>query len=188
LWQRLPGHQSGEYLARAKWPEATNEPDSTAAREFELVRETVLAVRQIRGDNNVPPGKSVDVLIKPAAGADTRALFERETATIGRLTRSAIQLIDTAPSGAAAHAVISGGTEIVIPLAGLIDVDKECARLRTDVADLGKQITAREGRLNNAKYVERAPADVVANDRSILEEMKNKREQLILKVRSLCGD
>ena len=53
--------------------------------------------------------------------------------------------------------MIAGGTEIIIPLAGLIDVDKECARLRGEVAELEKQIVSREGRLNNAKYVERAP-------------------------------
>jgi hypothetical protein len=76
---------------------------------------------------------------------------------------------------------------VIVPLAGLIDVDKECARLRAEVAELGNQISSREGRLNNAKYVERAPAQVVANDRAILEEMKGKRDQLVEKVRSLCG-
>jgi valyl-tRNA synthetase len=92
-----------------------------------------------------------------------------------------------APTGAAAHAVLSGGTEVIVPLAGLIDVDTECARLRTEVAELEKQITSRDGRLSNAKYLERAPAQVVANDRAILDEMKTKRDQLVEKVRSLCG-
>ena len=84
--------------------------------------------------------------------------------------------------------MISGGTEIIVPLAGLIDVDKECARLRDEVAELEKQITSREGRLNNEKYVAKAPPQVVATDRAMLEEMKTKRGQLVEKVRSLCGD
>jgi valyl-tRNA synthetase len=46
---------------------------------------------------------------------------------------------------------------------------------------------AREGRLSNAKYLERAPEQVVAGDRAILNEMKSKRDQLVDKVRSLCG-
>ncbi|MEP6495821.1 MAG: valine--tRNA ligase, partial [bacterium] len=186
LWQRLPGRADDEFLVRATWPEPASDSESVAAREFELVREAVLAARQIRGDNGVPPGKSIEVFIKPASAVN--GLFASEAATIGRLTRSTVHVSDATPSGAAAHAVISGGTEIVIPLAGLIDVDKECSRLRTEVAELAKQISAREGRLNNAKYVERAPPDVVANDRAILEEMKNKREQLVFKVRSLCGE
>jgi valyl-tRNA synthetase len=55
------------------------------------------------------------------------------------------------------------------------------------VAQLTTQIGSREARLSNAKYLERAPADVVASDRAILDEMKSKREQLTERVRSLCG-
>jgi valyl-tRNA synthetase len=80
-----------------------------------------------------------------------------------------------------------GGAEITVPLAGATDIDRECARLRTEVAELDKQITSREQRLGNAKYVERAPAQVVANDRAILDEMKTKRQQLADKVQALCG-
>jgi valyl-tRNA synthetase len=83
--------------------------------------------------------------------------------------------------------VLGGGTEVIVPLAGLIDVEKECARMRTEAAELDKQIVAREGRLSNAKYLERAPEQVVAGDRAILNEMKAKRDQLVDKVRSLCG-
>jgi valyl-tRNA synthetase len=187
LWQRLPGHVEGQFLVRAEWPKRSRDVESRASTEFELAREAVLAVRQIRGDNAVPPGKMIEVLIRPSAAGDTRSLFDSESATIGRLTRAEVKLVDAAPSGAAAHAVLSGGAEVIVPLAGLIDVDKECARLRGEVAELGNQIASREGRLNNAKYVERAPAQVVANDRAILEEMKGKRDQLVDKVRSLCG-
>jgi valyl-tRNA synthetase len=196
LWQRLPGRESGEYLARASWPRrgdaGSRDTPPSAAREFELVREAVLAVRTIRGDNNVAPGKSIQVFVRPGAGAagnggDPNVLFEQEAATIGRLARAEVRVVDVAPQGAAAHAVLTGGTEIIVPLAGLIEVDRECARLRGEVADLEKQILAREGRLSNVKYVERAPADVVANDRATLAEMKTRRDQLVDKVRSLCG-
>jgi valyl-tRNA synthetase len=187
LWQRLPGRTAGEFLVRASWPKRARETESRAATEFELVREAVLAVRQIRGDNAVPPGKMIEVLMRPPSGDGVRALFSGEAATIGRLTRSEVRVVDAVPSGAAAHAVLSGGAEVIVPLAGLIDVEKECARLRGEVAELGNQISSREGRLNNAKYVERAPPQVVANDRAILEEMKGKRDQLVERVRSLCG-
>ncbi|HEY9225475.1 MAG TPA: valine--tRNA ligase, partial [Gemmatimonadaceae bacterium] len=188
LWQRLPNRRQDELLIRAAWPQRSGDTSSQSAREFELVRETVLAIRQIRGDNAVAPNKAIDVLVRPAAtGNGLRALFEREGATIGRLTRSEVRVTDAAHTGAAAHAVLASGTEVIVPLAGLIDVDKECARLRTEVSELEKQIVSREGRLNNPKYVERAPEQVVANDRAILAEMKTKREQLADKVRSLCG-
>ncbi len=200
LWQRLPGHVqgSGEFLARAEWPthiDADALDNAVAlhfasindsAEEFELVREAVLAVRQIRAENNVAPGKSVDVLLR-ADNADLQDVFGEEVGTIGRLSRSDARLADGASIGAAAHAVLSGGAEVIVPLEGLIDVTKECARLRGEVAQLTTQIGSREARLSNAKYLERAPADVVAGDRAILEEMKSKRDQLTDRVRSLCG-
>jgi valyl-tRNA synthetase len=188
LWQLLPGHVAGEFLVRASWPTRARGTESVAAVEFELAREAVLAIRQIRNDNAVPPGKMIEVLLRaPSGAAGLRASLAAESATIGRLTRSEVRLVDSAPTGAAAHAVLGGGAEVIVPLAGLIDVDKECARLRAEVVELGAQIASREGRLGNAKYVERAPAQVVANDRAILEEMKGKRDQLTEKVRSLCG-
>ena len=189
LWQKLPGRQADELLAIASWPAAQSAPAARrrAAEEFEAVREVVLAVRQIRGDNAVAPGRMIDVLVRPAAGSASRSLLEEESATIGRLTRSTVRLVYSVPAGAAAHSVIGGGTEIIVPLAGLMDVDKECARLRGEIAELEKQILAREGRLNNAKYVERAPPQVVSNDRAILQEMKAKRDQIVGKVRLLCG-
>jgi valyl-tRNA synthetase len=188
LWQRLPGRAPDEFLIRAPWPQCTRSRPTTGAQEFEIVREAVLAIRQIRGDNNVPPGKLIEALIvgdgRRAAGD---GILESESQTVGRLARADVRMVASAPSGAAAHTVISGGTEIVVPLAGLIDVDRECGRLRTEVAELDKQIASREQRLGNAKYVERAPPHVVASDRTMLDEMKAKRKQLADKVQSLCG-
>jgi valyl-tRNA synthetase len=153
-----------------------------------MIREAVLAIRQIRGDNNVPPGKLIEVLVRPSrSGSDVRDVFDGDASTVGRLARADVRTVADAPAGAAAHAVLTGGTEIIVPLAGLIDVEKECARLRGEVAELEKQIASRDARLSNAKYLERAPAQVVANDRAILDEMKSKRDQLVEKVRSLCG-
>jgi valyl-tRNA synthetase len=199
LWQRLPGRAAETFLARADWPthlEADDldnqsalsfEETTAASEEFELVREAVLAVRQIRAENNVAPGKAIDVLLR-ASDAGVQGILGEETSTVGRLTRADVRLADGASVGAAAHAVLSGGAEVIVPLAGLVDVSKECARLRAEVAQLTTQIGSREARLSNAKYLERAPADVVAGDRAILDEMKSKRDQLTDRVRSLCGD
>jgi valyl-tRNA synthetase len=198
LWQRLPGRASGEFLTLADWPSHLDKDGALdnaialhlddldeSAEEFELVREAVLAVRQIRADNNVGPGKSIEVLLRASDGV--RDLLGDEASTIGRLTRADVRVVDQVPEGAAAHAVLSGGAEVIVPLAGLVDVTKECARLRAEVAQLTTQIGSREARLSNTKYLERAPADVVAGDRAILEEMKAKRDQIADRVRSLCG-
>ncbi len=99
LWQRLPGHREGEFLALAPWPARDAARDARGARmagEFDLVRDAVLAIRQLRADNDVPPGKVIDVIVRPPAGegsaGDVRALFERESSVVGRLTRCTVRV------------------------------------------------------------------------------------------------
>jgi valyl-tRNA synthetase len=184
LWQKLPGRVAGEFLVRASWPRVVAREGAPRGEDFELVREVVLAVRQIRSDYNVAPGKTLDVIV---LAARDRKVYEENAATIGRLARvRAAVSTGSAPQGAA-HVVLRGGSEVVVPLAGLVDVDKECQRLRGELEALAKQIVSREQRLANPKYVERAPEHVVKSDRATLEEMIAKRGQLTDKVRSLCG-
>jgi valyl-tRNA synthetase len=87
---------------------------------------------------------------------------------------------------ASAHALVRG-CEIIIPLGDLVDVEKECERLKGEIADLDRQIESRSARLNNEKYVAKAPPNVVANDRQILADMQEKARQLREKVATLCG-
>jgi valyl-tRNA synthetase len=70
LWQKLPGRAPGEFLIRAPWPRWQGRSAPEGAAAFELVREAVLAVRQIRGDYNVAPGKMVDVTIRARRSRD----------------------------------------------------------------------------------------------------------------------
>ena len=184
LWQKLPGRKPGEFLIRAAWPRLGAAPEDGRGKEFELVRDAVLAVRQIRGDYNVAPGKMLDVTI---LSPSDRRVYEENAPTIGRLARARVTIGSGAAPESAAHAVLRGGSEVVVPLAGLIDVDKECHRLRGELEALEKQIVSREQRLANPKYVERAPEHVVRSDRATLDEMISKRGQLSEKVRTLCG-
>jgi valyl-tRNA synthetase len=184
LWQKLPGRAKGEYLIRASWPQAAAPSGARRGADFELVREAVLAVRQIRGDYNVAPAKTLDVII--LAKNDAR-VYQENAGTIGRLARTRVSVSSAAAPEGAAHVLLRGDSEVVVPLAGLIDVDKECQRLRGELEALEKQIVSREQRLANPKYVERAPEHVVRSDRATLEEMVSKRGQLTEKVRALCG-
>jgi len=74
-----------------------------------------------------------------------------------------------------------------VPLAGLVDVNRECARLRAELASLEQQIGTLEQRLGNERFVSRAPEHVVHAERGKLSEWTNRRAQLSGKVRALCG-
>jgi valyl-tRNA synthetase len=187
LWQQLPKTEGGrekaegEFLAASRWPSA-GAGESARAREFELVREAVGALRQIRAEYAVPPGKTIE-----AFAVSVNGVFSEEAGVVERLARVTLRIASIAPEGAAAHAVLAGGASLVVPLAGLVDVEKECARLRGELASLEKQITALAARLSNENFVSRAPANVVEGERKKLGEWTTRQEQLRDKVRSLCG-
>jgi valyl-tRNA synthetase len=149
------------------------------------VREAVIALRQIRADYNLAPGKNIEAVV--VAGGAAAGVYGSEATTIGRLARATLRVVDHPPGDSAAHAVLSGGSALAVPLAGLIDVDKECARLRQELASLEKQLAALEGRLGDEKFTARAPAHVVEAERAKLAEWTARRRQLLDKVRTLCG-
>ena len=184
LWQRLPGRAPDELLPIARWPE----PGFThpGAAEFEIVRDAVSAVRAIRADYALAPAKRIEASLIPRSDVSRRVL-EEEGDVIGRLTRSTITLAGAAPATAAAHALLADGSELVVPLAGIIDIEKECTRLRTELSQLERQLGALEQRLGNAGFVERAPSHVVETERQKQREWSTRRGQLAAKVQALCG-
>jgi valyl-tRNA synthetase len=183
LWQRLPGREPADLLAVAPWPTVRG---GDAAPEFELVREAIVAVRQIRAEYGVPPGRSVDAVLVPS-GEDSRVVLTDEAPVVGRLARATVSVAGAAPEGAAAHAVLSDGSHLVVSLVGAIDLTKECARLRGELSQLEQQLAGLRQRLANPRFVDRAPAAVVEGERTKEREWAARHEQLWGKVRSLCG-
>jgi valyl-tRNA synthetase len=198
LWQRLPfpvAAERCEFLAIAPWPiphPRSKKEDDDMAR-FDLVREAVGAVRQIRSDYAIPPGKSVDAMIQSPTSAQ---LFEQQAAQIGQLSRANVNITGTGSmavgvpslSGAgAAHSVLSDGSEVIVPLGGFVDLTKECGKLRAELAQLEVQLETLSKRLRNPGFTSRAPAAVVEGERTKEEEWIKRREQLAEKVKALCG-
>jgi len=188
IWQQLPSRAAGTFLATAEWPAQRKAPADARAREFDLVREAIGALRQIRAEYQVPPGTPVDaVVVGNGTSREVARVFGEEAAVVERLARSALTVSSQAPAGAAAHAVLTGGTSLVVPLAGLVDVAKECARLQGELQSLEKQLTALGGRLSNEGFLAKARPEVVEAERRKHEEWSARRQQLRDKVQSLCG-
>ncbi|MCC6318578.1 MAG: valine--tRNA ligase [Gemmatimonadaceae bacterium] len=186
LWQRLPipGRAVDAFVATSAWPMPRPVPGDSAA--FDVIRQAVSAIRQVRSDYSITPGKSIAGAVRPSSAA-ARAVLAAELGTIERLSRCALSLVDTTPDGAAAHQVLTDGTEIVLPLAGMIDVEKECARLSAEVENLDKQLAGLRSRLANENFVSRAKPEVVEGERVREREWTARREQLAARIASLCG-
>ena len=176
----------GEFLARAAWPVArAGDVSVRAAEQFGWVQDMIVALRGVRSEYAVPPGKKIDAVY--VARGDRRLVLEAEGALVARIARTTLSFAEAVPDGAAATVILTGGTELVVPLDGLVDVDKECAKLRTELAGLDKQLAALEGRLANAGFVSRAPVAVVEAERAKRDEWSGRAAQLRARIEALCG-
>ena len=189
LWQRLPfplATDRSEFLATAPWPvpELSSAKEKNAIARFDLVREAVSAVRQIRSDYAIAPGKSIDVVVQSRANAP---LFSEHAGVIGQLSRSAVNVGAPASDAAAAHSLLSDGSEVIVALGGIVDVGKECGKLRGELEQLEMQLDTLSKRLRNEGFISRAPATVVESERKKEEEWTKRRSQLAAKVKALCG-
>ncbi len=184
LWRKLPTHESGTFLARASWPTAPSR-SVIAGASFELVREAITAIRQLRSDYAIPAGEMLEAFV--AGPPSYEALLASEAALVARMARCELHC-GAAPRGVAAHSILPSGVELVMPLEGVVDLAKECARLRGEVAGLEKQLEALRSRLGNEKFVARAKAEVVEAERAKEREWSTRCDLLHVKIRSLCGD
>ncbi len=153
-----------------------------AASGVEWLKQAITAVRSIRSQLNVPPGKAVELLY--AGGDADAAALARHDAALKFLAR----LSSIAPAGAEpppAAAAVLGGLTLYIPLAGLVDPAAERARLDKEIKRIGGEIAKCEGKLGSVTFVANAPAAVVEQERARLadwgaqlEGLQRQRERL----------
>ncbi len=167
LWDRL-GYGSEFSLIRAPWPRAAVVPGADEARaELHWVVRLIGAVRTARAEMNVPPATLAPLLLRDAA-PESLARGERWIEPIRRMARASEfgPLTDALPQGAA-HFVLEEAT-VALPLAGVIDLDAERARLSRDRSKAAGEADKIARKLANADFVARAPAEVVEENRERL--------------------
>jgi valyl-tRNA synthetase len=148
--------------------------DPAADEELNWVISFIDAVRSARAQMNVPAGLYIPVLainIDPAA----RAAYTANEAMIKRLARID-NLSDAAETPKGAISVNAGASSFALPLKDIIDVDKENARLSKNLLKLEKEIKGLEGRVNNPKFAQSAPAEVVEEAKANLSERQGEAE------------
>jgi valyl-tRNA synthetase len=167
LWDHF-GYGAPCSLIRAPWPGASAVADADAAREeLGWVTRLIGEVRTVRSEMGVPPGKMAPVLLRDAAPA-TLARAARWSDAIGRLARAAsIGPLDGPVPRGSAQTVLDEAV-VVLPLAGVIDLDAERARLARERARAEAEAEKVSRKLDNADFVARAPEAVVEENRDRL--------------------
>ena len=171
IWQSVPP-QLGlkvESIMQRPYPRAEEfATDESASAEIEWFKAVLTSVRRIRSEMNIPPGKTIPLLLADG-DADDRRRAEKFAAQISFLARSEpprwLQAGDAEPASAAA---VVGTMRVLIPLAGLIDLDAERARLQKEIARMESEIAKSNAKLAN--FGERTPAKVVEQERARLDD------------------
>lgn len=186
IWQHLPVH--GVTLMRAPWPTARKElVNLEAENEMGLLMEVTKAIRHIRSEMNVPPGRKAEVLLF-APEQTTFGILLKGKGYIQGLANADIKILLDLPEvpEQAAHAV-TRGVEVFVPLKGLIDVDKEVARLEKELSALEKDLARVQGKLSNQGFLGKAPADVVEKERAKEEELSGNHSAIRERLAILTG-
>ena len=172
IWQALP--HDGDALMAARYPafdEKLSFPEDE--QSFEMVMSAIKAVRARRSDMNVPPSRKAHLII----ATDRKDAFEAGRSYISKLAyASEVSVVDAAPEDTAGMvSVVTDNARLFMPMAELVDLEKEKARITKELANAEKQLQAQIGKLSNQNFVTRAPEAVVNVER----EKKAKLEALI---------
>ncbi len=175
IWQKtskLVGDNS-ECLMWSKYPSFNAEDvDADAEKQMSWLQNVIQAIRTIRSEMNVNPGKKIPLLIK-VPKHDSFDKIEQQKHLLTALAKiQSIQMLameQTAPMSASA---IVDEWEFLIPMSGLIEKDAELARLDKEITKINKEIEACEKKLALPAFRDKAPADVVAKEQEKLEQSK----------------
>lgn len=182
IWQHLP--HEGKTLARASWPCPDGNLRFPQEKEqMERLMDAIKAVRNMRAEEHVNPGKLCRIHLVPLRG-DLGECAETHKIYFEKLAHA--ESVDVLPEGAPkpenALASVVSGMEVYMELKGLIDTVKENARLMKEQETVKKEIDRLAKKLGNPKFLEKAPADVVEKEKAKLavqeEKMKSVQERM----------
>ncbi len=179
IWQALGVKTDVTALIKAEYPQYKDEYHfPTEAKEMELVFETITSLRNVRQSFNISP--SIKVNIEVLAPSEEKPVFEAVIPYLQRLARvEDVKFIENTNNSSkkSATAVVSA-SKIIIPLENLIDMDEEIARQNKKLDKLLKEKSSLEGRVNNPKFVEKAPKELVEETKAKIEELSGQQKAI----------
>ena len=177
LWQKVK--LDGETIMLSDFPKYDEALlDKEAEEEFDYLKEVITAIRNIRGEVNVPPSKKIEVIFKTNNESE-RNVLEKNAKILDKLSNVEKYTIDNEREIPKLTGFrLADNTEIFVPLAGLIDTEKETAKLKKDIEKTETELKRVLGKLSNEKFLSKAPQDVVDKENGIKEELENKLAKL----------
>jgi valyl-tRNA synthetase len=181
IWQRTTKlSENGASIMLSAYPQVNEEFINEAIEEeLEWLKSAIQAIRTIRSEMSISPAKQIPLFIRNITPElQTRVeKYEHTLKALSKLTQiSYLTPEQTVPVSATA---VLGAIELLIPMADLIDKEAELTRLAKEVAKLDKDISLAEGKLNNPKFTDKAPAEIIAKEQEKLAQAQQAKEKLL---------
>ena len=177
IWQKL-GSGEETIMLRA-FPELDeNSLDDESEKNMEYLKGVISAIRNIRAEMNISPAKTVKSIIK-TSNAD-----ELDTISANKNFLMKLAKLDSLEYGAdlekpeSAGFRVAGNSEVYIPLEGLLDMEAESKKIKVQIEKIEKELQKVNGKLNNEKFVSKAPEHIIEREKKIQKEYMDKLEKL----------
>ncbi|KUG02933.1 valyl-trna synthetase [hydrocarbon metagenome] len=179
IYQNLPGNDQSIMID--PWPEADSKriwPE--AVEQMKQIMNAIRSIRNIRAEFNIPPGSPIEALILlPDEGLRQVFLnndsYLAQMANVGKL--EVVEQLDSQLEQAVS--AVSSLMEIYVPLEGIIDFEKEIARLNKELKNVQSDLDRSEAKLQNESFLSRAPEEVIAKEKFKVDEAKTKKEGIL---------
>ena len=178
IWQKLP--HEGKTIMLAPWPAGEEEKlDDGAEKQMTAIMETIKTVRNLRAEVSAAPGRKSEVILHFPDDSLRQVFLAHEDYLVSLASAEPVTILGE--DGAKPENALTGvvnGVEIYLPLKGLIDVEKETARLRKEAEKLEKEIKRLSGKLENPGFLAKAPEQVIAAEREKLSGYEEKKRAM----------
>ncbi|MBR3457679.1 MAG: valine--tRNA ligase [Selenomonadaceae bacterium] len=187
IWQKLP--HEGKSIMIAAWPEGEEAKlDDEAEKQMTAIMETIKTIRNMRTEVNAVPGKKSEVILHLPDESLRQVFSENEGYLVSLASAEPVTILGAdAAKPENAMAGVANGVEIYLPLKGLIDVEKEMARLKKDAEKLEKEIGRLSAKLENPGFLSKAPEHVVSSEREKLAGYEEKKKSVEERLEYLAG-
>ena len=177
IYQSLP--DKGTSILREPFPVLEDFlEDDQAEKEIEIVKGLISEIRNIRGEMNIPPSKSVEIYLRVSEPA-SRTLIEAHQPNVLILAKgSGITFLKKEKNPSSSATGVFEGMEIFIPLKGVIQFDEEEKRLEKELSKLRKEWTQIDKKLSNEDFLGKAPPEVVEKEKEKIRSLGEKTEKL----------
>lgn len=184
IWLTMP--HDGKSLVTAAYPVEHPEFDNPEAeKQMDNLIELIKAVRNSRASVNAPMSSAIDILIRTTS-EDTKSVFDANVEYVNRFCHpKKLEISADVEAPALSMTSVITGAEVYLPLADLIDLNEEHARLEKEASKLEKEVERGEKKLSNERFVANAPAEVVNSEKEKLADYKSKLEATKLRIEQL---